>query len=90
MPPIETFPGHQLTWARIMWVLIRMKPQVTSSATRKRKAGSRPVSTISRSNSLLTLAIVVSMPAGYRRERRPPEAQLGVSTTLPTFRRSPM
>ena len=48
MPPTETLPGHQLTWARIMWVLKRMNPNVPTRATKNRNAASRPVSTISR------------------------------------------
>ena len=46
VPPTETLPGHQLTCARIMWALVRMKPKVRRKATKKRKCGSRPVSTI--------------------------------------------
>ena len=46
VPPTETLPGHQLTCARIMWVLVRMKPKVSRKATKKRNCGSRPVSTI--------------------------------------------
>ncbi len=45
-PLVETFPGHQLTPARIMWVLVRMNPNVSRKATRNRNCGSRPVSTI--------------------------------------------
>ncbi len=46
VPPTDTLPGHQLTWARIMWVLVRMNPKVSRKATKKRNWGSRPVSTI--------------------------------------------
>ena len=45
VPPTETFPGHQLTCARIMWALVRMKLHDTRKETKKRNCGSRPVST---------------------------------------------
>jgi hypothetical protein len=45
-PLVSTFPGHQLTWALIMWVLVRMKPKATRKAQMQRNWGSRPVSTI--------------------------------------------
>ena len=60
MPPTETFPGHQLTCARIMWVEKRMNPNVPRRAMKKRNAASRPGSTISRWNSLPMVAIVES------------------------------
>jgi len=40
-----------------------MKAKVPSRTTKKTNAASRPESTISRSNSLPTLAIVLSTPA---------------------------
>ena len=46
VPPTSTFPGHHLTCVRIMCALVRMKPKVSRKATKKRKCGSRPVSTI--------------------------------------------
>ena len=49
VPPTVTLPGHQLTWARIMWALVRMKPKVIRKATKNRNSGWRPVSTIARS-----------------------------------------
>ncbi len=46
VPPTSRLPGHQLTPARIMWALVRMKPNESRNATRKRNAGSLPASTI--------------------------------------------
>ena len=46
VPPTETLPGHQLTWARIMWALVRMNPNVSRKATKKRNCALAPVSTI--------------------------------------------
>ena len=46
VPPTETLPGHHFTCARIMWALVRMKAKVSRNATKNRKCGSRPVSTI--------------------------------------------
>src|SRR3954454_15098257 len=55
VPPTETLPGHQLTWALIMCVLVRMNPNVSKNATKKRKCGSRPVSTMPSWYALATL-----------------------------------
>ncbi len=49
VPPTWTLPGHQLTWARIMYALVRMKPNVIRNETRNSSSGSLPVSTIVRS-----------------------------------------
>ena len=49
VPPTSTLPGHQLTWARIRWALVRMNPQLSRKATKNRNSGWRPVSTIARS-----------------------------------------
>jgi mannose/cellobiose epimerase-like protein (N-acyl-D-glucosamine 2-epimerase family) len=61
VPPTETLPGHQLTWARIMCVLVRMKANVARKAQRKRKAGSLCASTMYVSNALPRLAVVVTI-----------------------------
>ena len=45
-PLVSTLPGHQLTWARIMWALVRMKPNESRNAQMQRNSASRPVSTI--------------------------------------------
>ncbi len=38
VPPfVSTLPGHQLTCARIMWALVRMKPNDSMKATSTRK-----------------------------------------------------
>src|SRR3954467_12866047 len=55
VPPTETLPGHQLTWALIMCVLVLMKPNVSRKATKKRKCGSLPVSTMPSWYALATL-----------------------------------
>src|SRR3954447_6741102 len=41
-PLVSTLPGHQLTWARIMWALPRMKPNESRKASRIRKWTSLP------------------------------------------------
>jgi hypothetical protein len=46
VPPTSTFPGHQLTWALIMWALVRMNPNESRNATKKRNWVSLPVSTM--------------------------------------------
>src|SRR5206468_7897909 len=56
VPPTLTLPGHHLTWALIMWALVRMKPNVTRKETKNRNSAWRPVSTIARSYTLPTLA----------------------------------
>ena len=45
VPPTATLPGHQLTSARIMWVLRRMKPNVSRKVTKKKSSACLPVST---------------------------------------------
>ncbi len=45
-PLVSTLPGHQLTWARIMWALVRMNPNESRNAQMQRNSDSRPVSTI--------------------------------------------
>ena len=65
VPPTETLPGHHFTCARIMCALVRMKPKVIKKATKKRKCGSRPVSTIPCWYALPMLA-VVSTGESYR------------------------
>ena len=57
MPPTSTFPGHQLTCLLIIHVLVRMNANVPSSATKNTNAASRPEWTISRWNSLPTVAM---------------------------------
>ena len=47
-PLVSTFPGHQLTPARIMWVLVRMNANVTRKATYRSSSGCLPESTIAR------------------------------------------
>ena len=61
MPPTETFPGHQLTCLRIIHVLKRMKPKVPSRKMKNTNADNLPLWTISRWNSLPTLARTVSI-----------------------------
>ena len=43
---VSTFPGHQLTWARIMWVLVRMNPNEPRNASRMRKCISLPAASM--------------------------------------------
>ncbi len=49
-PPGVTFPGHQLTSARIIRTLNRMNRKVRTKARSRKNSGRRPVSTIRSSN----------------------------------------
>ena len=49
-PPGVTLPGHQLTSARIIRTLKRMKRKVRTKASNRKNNGRRPVSTIRSSN----------------------------------------
>jgi hypothetical protein len=46
VPPLEMFPGHQRTWARIMRTENRIKAKLARNATKKQNSGNRPVCTI--------------------------------------------
>ena len=41
-PLVSTLPGHQLTWARIMWALVRMKPNERRKAHDAEELGLAP------------------------------------------------
>jgi hypothetical protein len=45
-PEVSTFPGHQLTWARIMCALVRMKPNEARNDSRMRKCISFPAASM--------------------------------------------
>ena len=85
VPPTETLPGHQLTCARIMWVLVRMKPNVSRKATKNRNCGLAP--------GVDDALLVERMPmdADQRAQRNPAcvSKQLAaVSSPLPPAQRS--
>ena len=82
VPPTSTFPGHQLTWARIMWALVRMKPNVSRNEDEEEEL--RLLAGVDDGVVGTMLAEAGRAPAAIG------AGDHGTRTTLPTLRRSAM